>query len=151
MHQHRASRGPRALLTAATLVMTVALGGCGDDAEEPQSAASSSPAPDASSSPSRDPQGSASSPDDTGATLAVRVNGDDVSPTAETMELSTGDVLTVTVDADRPGELHVHASPEQYVEFGDGTTRQRITFDKPGQVDIEEHDSGVLVARVLVS
>ena len=147
MHQHR---GSRSLAAAATLALTVAVGGCGDDAHEPQSAASSSPAPDASS-PTRDPEGSASSTKDTGTTLAVRIDGDDVSPTAETMELSTGDVLTVTVDADRAGELHVHSSPEQYVEFGDGTTRQRITFDKPGQVDIEEHDTGVLVARVLVS
>ena len=150
MPQHRASRAPRFLVAAVTLVLAVALGGCGDDAQEPQSAASSSSVPEASSSPTRD-QGSASPTDGTGTRLAVRIDGDDVSPMAETMELSTGDVLTVEVDANRAGELHVHSSPEQYVEFGDGTTRQRIAFDKPGQVDIEEHQTGVLVARVLVS
>lgn len=146
MPQHRASRS---LLAAAALALTVVLGGCGDDAEQPQAAASSAPAGDASSSPSRDRQPSASPA--TGPTLALRIDDGDVTPTAETISMSTGEVLVVQVDADRPGELHVHASPEQYVEFGQGRSRHRITLDKPGQVDVEEHESGVLVARLLVS
>lgn len=144
MPQHRV---PRSLLPTAALALTVALGGCADDADQPQTA-SGGPSGDVSSSPARDPQ-TPTSPD-AGPALALRIAGDDVTPTAETITMSAGEVLVVQVDADRPGELHVHASPEQYVEFGQGRSRHRVELDKPGQVDVEEHESGVLVARLLV-
>ena len=136
----------RSLTTAAVLALALTLAGCGDD--EPSTTDSTS---EASSSPtSAGPSTSAKPKPPAGPTLDITVSGDDVSPMAQQIDLSTGQALTVRISSDRPGELHVHASPEQYVEFGAGKTRQKLTIDQPGQVDVEEHESGALVARLLV-
>ena len=71
-------------------------------------------------------------------------------PVAEEVRAKAGDVLLVTITSDRAGELHVHSSPEQEVGFEQGTTEVEVELEQPGQVDIEEHESGALVARVLV-
>jgi hypothetical protein len=44
----------------------------------------------------------------------------------------------------------VHSNPEQELAFRSGDNELRLTFDKPGQVDVEEHESGALILRVLV-
>ena len=80
----------------------------------------------------------------------MQVNGSEVTPSGKAITMSVGDVLTIQVTSDRAGELHVHSSPEQYVAFKAGETRRDLAIDKPGQVDIEEHDTGALVARLLV-
>ena len=36
------------------------------------------------------------------------------------------------------------------LEFEPGTTRLEVELEQPGQVDIEEHESDTLIARVLV-
>ncbi len=56
----------------------------------------------------------------------------------------------MTVDSDRAGELHVHAKPEQYVEFTPGTTEKTLSIETPGSIEIEEHDSGTVVALLEV-
>ena len=144
----RASRA-RLALPVLALVAVTALAGCGDEevADPGGSAGSSS---SGSPTPSGGGGGGQSSPADDGSTLDVSVAGEDLSPNAEEIELSPGDTLTVTVESDRSGELHVHSSPEQYVEFDEGTTTQELTFDAPGSVEIEEHESGAVVALVEV-
>ena len=144
MRPHRASR----VLAPAALCLALPLTGCGDDGPTPQAEPST---PTSSSRPSK--QGPAASPrpeKPAGSTLSITVTGDDVSPMGRTISLSAGETVTVRITSDRPGELHVHTSPEQYVEFGAGKTRQEVRLDKPGQVDVEEHDTGALVARLLV-
>jgi cytoskeletal protein RodZ len=154
------SRSPLRALGSATaaLVLTVALAGCGDDSETPDASASasesSSPSPSKSSSdsssesPSESPSGSES--EDAGPALEVEVEGDEVKPVAEQVDLAVGERLTITVTADRAGELHVHSDPEHSFAFGPGTKTFRLTIATPGSVDIEEHESEALVARVLV-
>ena len=71
-------------------------------------------------------------------------------PVAEEVRAKAGDVLLVTITSDRAGELHVHSSPEQEVGFEQGTTEVEVELEQPGQVDIEEHASDTLIARVLV-
>jgi hypothetical protein len=81
----------------------------------------------------------------------VTVDGDTVSPTNKQLEIGVGDTVTLHVTADRAGELHVHSSPEQELDFEKGETDLPITLDKPGSIDVEEHDSETLVLRILVS
>ena len=144
-----------AVLLAAALV--AALAGCGSSADEPR--ASGTPSSSSESPPSASPSASgrsrkaapsASPSPAAAATLDVRVAGDEVTPVAEQIDLEAGDSLLVRVRSDRAGELHVHTDPEQYVEFGSGSGEHELTLENPGSVDIEEHDSGALVARVLV-
>lgn len=135
------------LAPAAFLCLSLSLAGCGEDEPAPQAQPSDETS---SSQPSTRPSTTAKADKETGAILSMSVSGGEVSPMGKTIDLSAGDVLTIRITSDRPGELHVHSSPEQYVDFGAGETRRRISIDKPGQVDVEEHDSGALVARLLV-
>ena len=144
----------------AAVLLTAALAGCGGSADgsgasgTPSSSESSSESPRSASpsaggksrkaAPSTSPSAAAA------ATLDIRVSGDEVTPVAEQIDLEAGDSLLVRVRSDRAGELHVHSDPEQYVEFGSGSGEHELTLENPGSVDIEEHDSGALVARVLV-
>ena len=66
------------------------------------------------------------------------------------MERRLGERLTITVEADRAGELHVHSEPEHTFAFGPGTKTFQLRIDTPGSVDVEEHESDALVARLLV-
>jgi hypothetical protein len=147
MRQHPALR---ALTASAALCLSLTVAACGEDeaarSAEPTDATSSS-RPSKSSTPAKKEQ---EPQEETGPTLEMTVTGDDVSPTGKAVELAAGDPLTIRITSDRPGELHVHASPEQYVEFGAGVTTRKLTVAQPGQVDVEEHETGALVARLLV-
>ncbi len=127
-HKTRApGAGPRLLVAVPVLALTLSglLAGCGG---------------------SSDSSGSSADTD-----VDVSVDGDTISPTNKQLEIGVGDTVTLHVTADRAGELHVHSSPEQELEFEEGETDLPITLDKPGSVDVEEHTSETLVLRILVS
>jgi hypothetical protein len=88
--------------------------------------------------------------DTSGWTLHVRISDGHVTPNGEPVELRRGDSLTVVVDADLPGELHVHSKPEQHIEFEAGSSTHELTFDVPGVVEIEDHASDTVIAQVEV-
>jgi len=127
------SRTPHLRVAAPLVALAMAglLVGCGGDEPSGQSGGSGS-----SGSSSTD--------------LDVEVDGDTITPTNEQLEIGVGDTVTLHVTSDRAGELHVHSSPEQELEFEKGETDLPITLDKPGSVDVEEHESETLVARILV-
>ena len=167
----RASRAVGAL----TLTAALALAGCGGETTttEPEPAASSSSTPTSASpspstgetGPSSRPSGRPSkkpstkpsttltktpAPTPVGMVIDVTVQGDQVSPQAEVIEADIDKPITLQIESDRAGEMHVHASPEQYVEFGPGSTTAQIRFENPGAIDVEEHDTGALVLKILV-
>jgi hypothetical protein len=110
-------------------------------AESPSPSKSKSPKPSKQTSPPE-------SVDEV--TVDVTIKGDDVTPVAQQVELGVGETLVLNITSDRAGELHVHSSPEQELAFPAGSSNVDVTIDKPGSVDIEEHDSGALLVRVLV-
>jgi len=143
---------------AATAVLCLALAGCGGN-EEPS--ASESPAssgqPTTSGTPSEPAQESATpSPSASeGATpedeaIEIEIEGDKIEPNGKRVEVGAGEPITLDIESDRPAELHVHSSPEQVVEVGRGESTQELTIDRPGLVDVEEHDSGIVVLRLEV-
>lgn len=146
----------RRTLPAVLAVLVLLLAGCGggDDGAEtapeasPTSAASSEATSD-SPSPSRKPKPSKTA-EPAGPELAVTIDGDDVGPNAEEVELAPGETLLITFQSDRAGELHVHSSPEQFVEFSAGRSEEELTVDSPGLIEVEEHDSGAVVAVLRV-
>ena len=144
----------RRTLVALSAAAALALAGCGDDEPEAQGTTSESPAASASPSESKskkpEPKKSSEPPAADQVTIDVTVQGGEVTPQAQAVDLGVGETLVLAVDSDRAGELHVHSSPEQVVDFQAGTSELELTFDKPGSVDIEEHESGALIARVLV-
>jgi hypothetical protein len=107
---------------ASTLLAVVVLAGCGEE-----------------------------TPDEGGASdLTITIDRDQVAPVAKPVEASAGEPIRIRIRSDRSGELHVHAAPEQTVEFEAGTTTEDVVVDTPGRVHIEEHASGVMVAEVSV-
>lgn len=83
-----------------------------------------------------------------GSVLTITIEGDRVSPSAQQLDASAGEPIRVRIRSDRSGELHVHSAPEQTVEFEAGNATEDLVVDTPGIVHIEEHVSGVVVARV---
>ena len=144
MHTFRSRR--TFALPAVALVAAVALTACSgsDDADEKPKA------PAASATAGEQTEGNATEKPHL-ATIDVTVKGDSITPNAQELTVKTGELITMTFDADRAGELHVHSKPEQYIEFEAGQSTQTFTITTPGVVEIEEHDSGVAVAVVTVN
>jgi hypothetical protein len=116
--------------------------------DEPRAAESS-----ATTEPSSAPESSAT-PRPTrkpaGTRIDVTFEGGTVDPNGVRRKAAAGKPITFRIVADQSGELHVHSSPEQSIEFGAGTTTRRITIDQPGVVDVESHDPDTLVVQLEV-
>ena len=51
-----------------------------------------------------------------------------------------GEPVELVVEADEPGEIHVHSAPEQELEYGEGTTTLELDpIERPGVVEVESH------------
>jgi hypothetical protein len=113
---------------ALALVTSVGLAGCGSDSTGTED----------------------TSKDASAQTLDVTIKGDAITPTNKRVEVSMGKPLTITIDSDRSGELHVHSSPEEEIAFDKGTTTKKVTFKTPGVIEVEEHVSDTLIAQLEV-
>jgi len=112
---------------AAALVLGLgALTACGDD----------EPAPTGSD---KDP-----------VTIEVTFDGDTVDPSGERVDVAVGQEVELRVTADAPGEIHVHSTPEQELEYDAGETTLTLTIDKPGLVDVESHTLEKVIVQLEV-
>ena len=138
-----------AVLTAALLT----LGACSDDSTQSSSVESSS-SPSAST-PSASPSTSSSEqptkPKPSGTTINISIQGDTVEPNGSRVKVKRGEPVTLRIDADSPGELHVHSTPEQELEFGEGVSTKKLTIDQPGIVDVEDHELEQVIVQLEVS
>lgn len=138
-------------LTLATAVLALgSLAGCAED-DEP----STKPTPTTSSSSTPTPSGSPSAtatPTVDGVVIRATIRGDELDPNGERVKVPLGEPITIVVDADRAGELHVHSAPEQELEYGKGITR--VTLDPitiPGIIEVEDHVADKLLVSLEVS
>jgi hypothetical protein len=120
----------RRTVTVLTVLLCAfpVLAGCGDDDPEP-----------------------AASGDDGSTTVNIEFSDGAVTPKGRRVEVKAGEPVELVVKADEPGELHVHSTPEQELEYGAGTTTLKLTIDQPGVVDVESHDLDVVVVQLEVS
>jgi hypothetical protein len=84
-------------------------------------------------------------------TIDVTFKGDSVTPNGDRVKVQLGKPVVLKIDADRAGEIHVHATPEQEISYPAGTSTEKITIDKPGVVDVESHDLEKTVVQLEVS
>lgn len=145
MRTHRA----RLMTAGVVITVSVQLSGCGsNDVPETSSEASrSSTPPDRGAAP--DDKTSGGSTGETEAAepdLAVTVDGEVITPNAEALSVEVGEPLAISVTADREGELHVHSNPEQYLAYDTGETVVELVVDTPGLVEVEDDDTGAVVA-----
>jgi glucose/arabinose dehydrogenase len=141
----------RALVTVAIGIL--ALAGCGaddtatsDTSDAPTaSAGASESADDASESPT--PEQSAPPEQEA---VEVEIEGSTITPNGRRLEVEAGEPITLDITSDRSGELHVHAKPEQELDVKKGSSTIDLTIDTPGVVDVEEHESGVVILQLEV-
>ena len=86
----------------------------------------------------------------TGVVVDITFDGDTVTPNGERIDAEVGKPVTLNIDADAAGELHVHSTPEQEIAYDAGTSTHEVTFDQPGIVDIESHNLEKVVVQVEV-
>lgn len=72
-------------------------------------------------------------------TIDITIEGDSVTPNGDRVEVQVDQPIELVVKADAAGEIHVHSTPEQELEYAAGTTTLKLTIDKPGVVDVESH------------
>jgi hypothetical protein len=141
----------RSLTTlASTLALFLALGGCADDSTDASPPDQAAPSPSATATASEKKSASPKPEEPEGPVLEVVIDGEDVSPNSERIELERGKPLVIEFRSDRAGELHVHAKPEQFVEFPAGSSTRELVIEVPGLVEVEEHETGAVVAQLAV-
>jgi hypothetical protein len=86
-------------------------------------------------------------PTPTSTVVNATIRGNDIEPNGKRIPVKVGEDITINVDSDRDGELHVHSSPEQHLEYKKGKTTFHVSIKTPGIVDIEDH----VADKVLVS
>lgn len=139
----------RALAIAAVTLLTVT--GCAEAETDPvttetpaESAAEPTESAESTPSPTAEP-----TEDDEA--VEIEIEGDRIEPNGLLVEAEAGEPVVLQIASDRAGEFHVHSAPEQVVDFGKGETRVELTIDRPGVVDVEEHESGIVVLQLEVS
>ena len=83
--------------------------------------------------------------------VAITLDGKTVSPRAERREITRDQQVVFQVNASEPGQLHIHSSPEQLVDFPAGESEITVQFDVPGVIDVEDHALGELIVQLEVS
>ena len=86
-----------------------------------------------------------------GTTIDITIKGGKVSPHGDRVPAKVGQPVTLNIDADTAGEIHVHSSPEQEIAFDKGTSTKKLTIDQPGIVDVEDHALDQVIVQLEVS
>jgi len=73
--------------------------------------------------------------------IDITFDGNDVTPNGTDIDVKVGQRIELDVTADKPGEIHVHSSPEeQEFEYDAGSSTLQVTpIPAPGQVVVESH------------
>lgn len=83
-------------------------------------------------------------------TIDISFKDGSVTPNGDRVEVELGQPVELVVQAQEPGEIHVHSTTEQEFEYGAGTTTLKLTLDKPGVVEVESHDLEVTIVQLEV-
>lgn len=160
----------RSTLTRGTaLALLPALGmlvlaGCGGSDAGSATSPSSAPAGTTSTTPSTTATSPATGPktntpsnttDPSGESADVTINvtvvGGKVSPSGSTVKVKAGQTVLITAVSDTEDQLHVHGYDKE-IELKPGKpTSVKFTADIKGTFEIETHEAGKLVAKLVVS
>lgn len=138
----------RSLVLVATAAVLTGCGGSDTTATDSESPAASSSAASPTGSAPTSPTEQA---EPAGTVVDITIEGGDVNPKGDRVEADLGAPVTLRISSDRAGELHVHSTPEQEVSFDAGTTTKKLTFEQPGVVEVEDHESGTVIVQLQVS
>lgn len=150
----------RSVLPALTTVTLMVLAGCGgaDTDVRPldTSSASAAPSPSGNAASSAPAEASTAPAEPVEPavpatrTVTVTVSGDQITPNGKRVDLKVNEPLVLRVTSDRAGELHVHSRPEQTLAYPKGSSTLRLKVVNPGVVDVEDHETGIVVLQLEV-
>jgi len=100
---------------------------------------------------SNDSGGGAGAAGGTGTTADITIKNGKVTPHGDRVKAKLGQPVTLNIDADTAGEIHVHSTPEQEITFEKGTSTKQLTIDQPGIVDVEDHALEQVIVQLEVS
>jgi len=83
-------------------------------------------------------------------TIQVTFDGETVTPNGDRVEVKTGQEIKLVITADKPGEIHVHSTPEDEFAYDAGKSTKTITIDQPGVVDVESHTLDKVIVQLEV-
>ena len=86
-----------------------------------------------------------------GTTIRITIKDGKVTPTGDRVKAQVGKPVTLEIDADTSGEIHVHSTPEQEIEFDKGTSTKKLTIKQPGIVDVEDHALDQVIVQLEVT
>src|SRR5689334_9916649 len=128
---------------ATALVLALSLTACGSDKKSagtaPEAELSATPAAQVTAAPAADAK-----------VIAIKLTGSTVEPSGERVEVKANQPIVLQINADAAGELHVHSSPEQHIEFPKGGSEITLKLAQPGVVDIEDHKLDKLIVQLEV-
>jgi hypothetical protein len=135
----------RNMVVSALLVATVGLTGCAskDDATGDPADSTSSPTSTTTTEPTDQPT-------DEGQLIMVTITGDTVSPNGKKIDVKADEPVILDITADAPGEIHVHSTPEQEIEYDAGHSTHTLTFNRPGVVEVESHNLEKVIVQLQV-
>lgn len=94
---------------------------------------------------------SASGTSASGTSIDITIKDGKVSPNGDRVKVHVDEPVTLRIDADTSGEIHVHSTPEQEIEFPEGTSTRRLTISQPGIVDVEDHALDQVIVQLQAS
>jgi hypothetical protein len=73
--------------------------------------------------------------------IHITIKGSDTDPSGSKIDVAVGQKIEFDVTADKPGEIHVHSSPqEQEFEYKAGSNTFDVKpIEAPGQTTVESH------------
>lgn len=86
-----------------------------------------------------------------GTSIHITIKDGEVNPAGDRVKAKVGEPITLHIDADTAGELHVHSTPEQEIAFPKGTSTKELTVEQPGIVDLEDHALEKVIVQLQVS
>ena len=86
-----------------------------------------------------------------GTSIDITIKDGKVTPNGERVKAKVGSPITLKIDADVAGEIHVHSTPEQEIEFAKGSSTKKLTIKQPGIVDVEDHALEQVIVQLQVS
>ncbi|WP_433166611.1 cupredoxin domain-containing protein [Kribbella sp. CA-247076] len=161
------TRGTATALLPALAMLVLA--GCGNESDSgaspstsPSATAPSTPATTPSDLPTTTPtpgKPNTTSPSNTAdpsgeqadVTVNVTVANGKVNPSGSSIKVKAGQKVLVTGISDTPDELHIHGYDKTLALTPGKTASITFTADMKGTFEIETHESGKLVAKLVVS
>jgi hypothetical protein len=144
----------RPTATALLPVLAVlALAGCGGDDTSsaggtPTSAATTTASPSGPRTPSNTADASR---DEADVVITATVANGKITPSTQTVKASQGQTVKITVTSDEADEIHLHGYDKEIPLEPGKPGSVTFTADTKGTFEIETHESGKLVAKLVVN